>query len=111
MSIIKTDGVIIRSQDYLESSKIVTCYTKDYGKVALIAKGAFMTITELIQSVHDRLPGASVSFFLIDDAVHVSIRYGRAHVSKIADIKYDKNPSRYVAKIVSEAVGELEAMK
>ncbi len=40
MSIVKTDGIIIRSQDYLESSKIVTCYTKDYGKVALIAKGA-----------------------------------------------------------------------
>ena len=40
MNIIKTEGIIIRSQDYLESSKIVTCYTKDYGKVALIAKGA-----------------------------------------------------------------------
>lgn len=40
MNIIKTDGIILRSQDYLETSKIIVCYTKDQGKITLIAKGA-----------------------------------------------------------------------
>lgn len=40
MSIIKTEGIILRVMDYLESSKIITCYTPDYGKISLIAKGA-----------------------------------------------------------------------
>ena len=40
MSIVKTEGLIIRVMDYLESSKIVTCFTPDHGKISLIAKGA-----------------------------------------------------------------------
>jgi DNA repair protein RecO (recombination protein O) len=40
MAIIKTEGLIIRVMDYLESSKIVTCFTPDYGKISLLAKGA-----------------------------------------------------------------------
>jgi len=40
MAIIKTEGIVIRIQDYRESSKIVTCFTPDHGKISLIAKGA-----------------------------------------------------------------------
>ena len=40
MGIIKTEGLVIRVMDYLESSKIVTCFTPDHGRISLIAKGA-----------------------------------------------------------------------
>ena len=40
MAVIKTEAVILRMTDFRESSKILTCYTRDYGKMALIAKGA-----------------------------------------------------------------------
>ena len=40
MAIIKTEGLIIRVMNYLESSKIVTCFTPDQGKISLLAKGA-----------------------------------------------------------------------
>ena len=40
MSIVKTEGLIIRVMDYLESSKIITCFTPDHGKISLLAKGA-----------------------------------------------------------------------
>jgi DNA repair protein RecO (recombination protein O) len=40
MSIIKTEGIITRVMNYLESSKIITCYTPDAGKVTVLAKGA-----------------------------------------------------------------------
>jgi DNA repair protein RecO (recombination protein O) len=36
----KTEAVVLRSMKYLESSKIVTLYTAEYGKLSVIAKGA-----------------------------------------------------------------------
>ncbi|MGL4873134.1 MAG: DNA repair protein RecO [Clostridium sp.] len=40
MSLVKTSGVIIKSTDYKENDKIVWIYTKDFGKITAIAKGA-----------------------------------------------------------------------
>ena len=40
MSLEKTEGVILRSIPKGETSKILTVYTRDFGKLALIAKGA-----------------------------------------------------------------------
>ena len=36
----KTDAVVIRLADFSESSKVVTLFTRDFGKVAALAKGA-----------------------------------------------------------------------
>lgn len=38
--IVKTEGVVLRSTKYRETSKIVTVYTRGFGKVKAIAKGA-----------------------------------------------------------------------
>ena len=38
--IVKTEAVVLRSMKYLESSKIVTLYTRNFGKVSTIVKGA-----------------------------------------------------------------------
>jgi len=38
--IVKTEAVILKRMDYLESSRIVTLYTRDEGKVSVLAKGA-----------------------------------------------------------------------
>ena len=40
MPILKAEGIILRRIKYSETSLIVTLYTKEYGKVSLIAKGA-----------------------------------------------------------------------
>ena len=40
MPLQETDAIVIGSKDRTESSKIITFYTKDYGKVSAIAKGA-----------------------------------------------------------------------
>ncbi len=39
-SIVKTEAVVLKSMKYRETSKIVTFYTRDFGKVRAIAKGA-----------------------------------------------------------------------
>ena len=40
MSAEKTDALVIRLADFSESSKVVTLFTRDFGKVAALAKGA-----------------------------------------------------------------------
>ena len=51
LSLIKTKGVIIKSQDYKENDKIIRIYTEEAGKVSFIARGSkkskskFLSIT------------------------------------------------------------------
>ena len=40
MSYIKTQGIVLRRIDYSETSLILSCFTRDAGKVRVIAKGA-----------------------------------------------------------------------
>lgn len=40
MSIVKAEAVILKSIDFQETSKILTLYTREYGRVSVIAKGA-----------------------------------------------------------------------
>lgn len=37
--IVRTDGVILRSMDFRDTSRILTVYTRDFGKQSLLAKG------------------------------------------------------------------------
>ncbi|MGC8897812.1 MAG: DNA repair protein RecO [Bacteroidota bacterium] len=39
MALVKTEGIVLRAMDYRETSKIATIYTKDVGKIRVIAKG------------------------------------------------------------------------
>lgn len=41
--IIRTEAVVLRSMDYGETSRIVTLFTRDRGKVTVMAKGARLT--------------------------------------------------------------------
>src|SRR3970040_2354083 len=38
--IVKTEAVVLSKMDYRDSSNILTLYTKDYGKISVIHKGA-----------------------------------------------------------------------
>ena len=40
MSTEKTDAVVIRQADFSESSRVVTFFTREWGKVSMVAKGA-----------------------------------------------------------------------
>lgn len=39
MAIVKTEAVLLKCSNYRETSKIITFFTKDYGKIKCIAKG------------------------------------------------------------------------
>ena len=36
----KTEGIVIRQADFSESSRVVTFFTRDFGKISALAKGA-----------------------------------------------------------------------
>lgn len=36
----RCEGLIIRVMDYRESDKIIRLYTKEFGKISLVARGA-----------------------------------------------------------------------
>lgn len=38
--LVKTEGIVIRTRDYGEANKIVVLYTREHGKIALMARGA-----------------------------------------------------------------------
>jgi DNA repair protein RecO (recombination protein O) len=40
MALVKSEGIVIRTYMLGETSKVVVCYTRDHGKVRLVAKGA-----------------------------------------------------------------------
>jgi DNA repair protein RecO len=46
MAIVKTEAVILKCENYRQTSKIITCYTKEFGKIKAIAKGVRDTKTK-----------------------------------------------------------------
>lgn len=54
----KTDALVIRLADFSESSRVVTLFTRDFGKVAALAKGAkrlksaFEAALDLLSNCH-----------------------------------------------------------
>ncbi len=45
--LIKSEAIVIRTSDYGESNKVVTVYTKDFGKMGMMARGAKKTKSRL----------------------------------------------------------------
>ncbi|MFQ6002216.1 MAG: DNA repair protein RecO [Candidatus Zixiibacteriota bacterium] len=57
MSITKTEAIVLKGLKFGDTSKIVTLYTKDYGKIKVMAKG--------IRKPQSRLAGTLETFFHI----------------------------------------------
>jgi DNA repair protein RecO (recombination protein O) len=61
MSLEKTDGVVLKTVEWSETSLIVTLFTKDFGKISAIAKGA-RRLKSPFESALDLLSLSSVVF-------------------------------------------------
>ncbi|MCK4403834.1 MAG: DNA repair protein RecO [candidate division Zixibacteria bacterium] len=69
MSITKTEVIVLKSMKFGDTSKIATLYTKDYGKIKVIAKG--------IRKPKSRLAGALQTFS------HIQIVFYKKRTSEI----------------------------
>ncbi len=65
----KTEGIVLKSMEFKEADKIVTIYTKDYGKITAIAKGVRKTKSKFGSS----LEILTYSIFLIYKGRNIDI--------------------------------------
>ena len=126
MNIIKTEGVITKTMDYLESSKIVTCFTPDQGKISLIAKGARRSKSRIGGSL-DLLQHISIvyyhketreiqtlsqvetirSFFLMQKNLK-KLWYGMAVIELINKLEIVKEPNQWLFRQTLDTLSGLE---
>lgn len=59
----KTEGIIISCRDFTETSQLVTLFTKDFGKIKVIAKGSRRPNSKKFKSKLDLFNQAEVVFY------------------------------------------------
>ena len=84
MSLEKTEALVIRLADWSESSKVVTLFSKDFGKLAAVAKGA-KRLKSAFESALDLLTNCNI----------VLIRKSSGGLDILTEAKLQK---RFVAK-------------
>lgn len=99
----KTEAIVIKSFDYRETSRIVTFYTKEYGKITGIMKGI---------RKDPRKFGSSVDKYSVNDLVYYHYRYSDLHLVSHCDLKqyyflirdnYEKNiAANYALELVDK---------
>jgi len=117
-------GIVLRCSDYSETSKIVTIYTRDYGKVRALAKGAkrkkseFLGILEplsLLEIVYiERKSGLHIlkEAYLIDSNIGLRQRLSRIarglyFLSLIERTQPNEDPDRAVFELLSSSLSAL----
>ena len=99
--ILKAEGIVLKSYDLRETSKIAVFFTKEYGKVAGVLKG--------IRKDHKKF-GSYVDRFSINDIVYYEYRNSDLHLISHCDLKqyffsirhdYKKNlAANYILELV-----------
>ena len=81
----KTEGIVLKSFDYRETSKIVTFFTKDYGKITGVMKG--------IRS-NPRKFGSNADKFTVNHIVYYHYKKSDLHLISQCDLKHFYFPIR-----------------
>lgn len=76
--IAKTEGIVLKSFDFRETSRIATFFTRDYGKVKGVLKGI---------RKDPRKFGSSVDRFSVNDIVYYQYRNSEIHLIGQCDMK------------------------
>ncbi len=87
---IEVEGIILTSQDYGDTSKIINVITKEYGIIGIIAKGC-KNIKSSLRSVTDRLTYGNFNIFYKKDKLSI--------LSSVDVIDNFKNIKKDISKI------------
>ena len=125
MSLEKSEAIVIRQADFSESSRVTTLFTRDFGKVAALAKGAkrlkgpfdaaldLLAVCEVVfirksSSGLDILTEAKLKQRFTPRAGDLGALYAGYYVAELLDVlnePYDPHPILY-----EEAVAALERL-
>lgn len=97
--IVKTEAIVLKSFDFRETSKIVTFYTREFGKIKGVLKGI---------RKDPRKFGSSVDGFSVNDIVFYQYRNSDLHLVSQCDMKEYYWPVRQDLKKLAAASYILE---
>jgi DNA repair protein RecO (recombination protein O) len=97
--IVKTEAIVLKSFDFRETSKIVTFYTREFGKIKGVMKGI---------RKDSRKFGSSVDKFTVNDIVFYQHRNSDIHLVSQCDMKEFYGPIRQDLKRMTAASYILE---
>lgn len=123
----RTVGIVLRCTDYSETSKIVTIYTRDHGKVRALAKGAkrkksdFLRILEPLSFLEIVYIQRKSGLHILKEACLIDSNLGlRQQLSKVARGLYflslvertqpDEDPDRAVFELLSSSLSALRRL-
>jgi DNA repair protein RecO (recombination protein O) len=92
--IAKTEGIVLKSFDFRETSRIATFFTRDFGKVKGVLKGI---------RKDPRKFGSSVDRFSLNDIVYYHYRNSDIHLVSHCDMKEYYSPLRQDLKRMTAA--------
>ncbi|MDA1016785.1 MAG: DNA repair protein RecO [Planctomycetota bacterium] len=119
MSVEKTDGLVVRQTDWSETSRIVTFFTSEHGKISVVAKGArrlkspFDAAIDLLSECRivfirkssnslDILTEAQLKQRFLPHGQNLYTLYGGYYVAELLDAlteEYDPHPNLYLTSI------------
>ncbi len=76
--IVKTEGIVLKSMDFRETSRIATFFTRDHGKVKGVLKGIRRDPGKF---------GSSLEKFSLNDIVYYQYRHSDLHLVSHCDMK------------------------
>src|SRR5476651_1449842 len=76
--IVKTEGIVLKSFDFRETSRIATFFTRDFGKVKGVLKGIRKDPKKF---------GSSIEKFSVNDIVYYQYRNSDIHLISHCDMK------------------------
>lgn len=101
----KTKGIIIRRKNFGETDRMLTIYTKNHGKIRVIAKGVRKTLS--------KLGGHLELFYFVDlilaEGKNLDIITSAQIIDSHKNIRYDKNlinQTYYISELVDLATKE-----
>lgn len=105
MATYKTKGIIIRRKNFGETDRLLTIYTKEYGKIRVVAKGVRKTLSKL---------GGHLELFyqvnlMLAEGKNLDIITGVEVINNFKNIRGDKyliNNAYYISEIIDLAVHE-----
>ena len=95
--VIDVDGIIIKTTDYKDSSKIIDILTKEYGIIGVIAKGC-KTLKSSLRSVCEKLTFATFTIYYKKDKL--SILSEASVINNFSNIKKDIEKISYASFLI-----------
>ncbi|MFX3616058.1 MAG: DNA repair protein RecO [Sporolactobacillus sp.] len=92
---VKAEGIVLRTTDYGETNKIITVYTKEYGKIGLMARGAKRPKSTLASVSHVLFYGLC----LFNKGRGLGLLYQAESIQSFTTIRMDIEKMGYAALI------------